>query len=526
MEGGARLRAASTGTARKKEFFPLNMAMAKVIDDLFHADPVIQQCRGMRHGYVFRGGLKIVWGGGVSERAMEPGAQETEDLIELLSNALDWRDKFGFCPFKLAKDRRTGTRSVVVPEFGTGAFVRSLNWKTLKTDVHFTPYDRGTSDPSRKDGSVRVFVWPGRAPALSGAFKSAMATLIERNSVIRELEWNALDADWNAAHPTLFTQTRAQKRDFADLTESEMYEDRCGIEEFTVNEKLSHRHYQFRAADTRAIAHRLSAGVRAFASRGSGQCTGDEALTGHKRKRAWADAIEPLPDGEELARSVDPNSRSDVLEWRREYEDIVCTTMGVPRSFFGGGGSRRFKGESEHDEGLVHAAVVVDRDDANRFFKAVYSAAHRERDAEVIVRGFLDLDDAEDALRRSGGATKGALGRVKEGRRRIERIAQDARAGNLVSLCWNEDPFTAPVEIAAVLTAADRGAITREEEINLLRAKVSLKKCAGAAEFAELEKRWEEARPPPSSSERKKEKEKGRGEGGEEKDATLIRVRR
>ncbi len=478
----------------RKRYYALDMKQAaQVYDYFYYGERYISICRKIKYKHVFKGGLSVVWGGGILESADTDDAFQEQELISLLQKALDYRDMFGLCPVKLVREKSTGRIRPVIPEFGTGAFVLVLTLETLQTHVIFVPYPSkepfGTSIDSTKSLealSLRVYVWPGHEPSLLGQrLKSKISVLFEEYLAVEELKGNALDGDWEATHPTIFTQSKHVTGDMSALTEEETFAD-ADCPALNLGEKQTYRRDIFRSRRMEIFTKRSNVQTQIQES-GTNEGTMKRKIDPRtmniveaKRKRVWEDNIEPLPAGEEMASQPFPKPRSDFLAWRATYEETVCLEIGIPKSY-ALGHAAKFKSDAEQQQDIVRSTVESDREDVEMFYQWIYNISYRREDNATILNALLNVDaKKKDAIQNNA---RDAVKKLKGVKKNLKRIAS---MPHRVELVFAEDPFPKSVDLAAVTMGSEREAITPHEEINLIRNRLLLEKVDETDELVKI----------------------------------------
>ena len=476
----------------KTQFRALNSQKNAAIHRFFYQNPHVQVCRKAKHWYVFSGGVSIDWGEGPPKRT-GVGEAELTDLMEFLRQALDYKDMFGFCPVKFSKR----TNRVTIPEFGTGDFYVSLDPKSLQSDVHFEPKGEGAFLPSKRKGAkrdVRVFVWPGRKPNFAdGCLKSDIYTVLKDFYILKELTKNALDADYNNAHPTMFTQSRREKLDPSAVSDDVLYAEAELGWGATTNESYSYRVNRFRRGQMDMVAGRFNAVACRRGDTGDpldDDCEVPRRQT--KRQRTWHNNFEPLPEGEEIAKTSSAEARKDLLQWQTKFEEEVCMIMGVPSTVISGATARKFKDEARQETALLKQSITSDRQDLEAFYRFVYDAAHRIPENAALLGIYDQLLETKKRVKAEPGRDDDAT----ELRRRVKDVKRVSSMRSRARIVFDADPFQQLADTQLILTAASRGALTEMEEINLLRDRLSLERVHDANGIAALKK-------PPESGRRK-----------------------
>jgi hypothetical protein len=181
---------------------------------------------------------------------------------------------------------------------------------------------------------------------------------------------------------------------------------------------------------------------------------------------AFSGSVEPLPDGEMMTRPVVPVSRADIGQFEERYAEVVCTTMGVPYGLLRGVGSARIKGETDQMMHVFRSSVEHDRADVQLFYQWVHEELHRWKDNEFLAVTLLtaqktEIDDQSPAEQQ----------RLREIRANIDVISQ---MPSRVTVSFPENPLPKTVSLEMLAAAGAAGAITLEEQTNILRGQLGL----------------------------------------------------
>ena len=459
----------------------------EIYNYFYHKEQWIQICRKIKYSQVFKGGITLTWGNVFQSKETEDPMKQKE-LKQLLEKSLDYRDMFGLCPVKIVKDRITGQKKPIIPEFGTGAFILVFNIRKFQIEeIAFAPFGGGLVSSYNKkqiDSSVKVFVWPGREPSLHNKqFKSAIFTVFEEFLIIEELKRNALDADYNSSHPTIFTQSRPDSKNLSELTEEEVFGE-VGDPMMNPSEKHTYRRDTFRALRLEDMTKKMNCQSKFQTSWQTDssltkRVDSTSKITQFQRKRIWEDSIEALPEGEEMAHSIIPQTRKDFIEWQNRYEDQVCLIMGIPKVYIAGR-TAKFKTDAQQELEIVRSTVTHDREDANVFYQFVYEWMYRESDDKKIIQTLMTLNNIKKSNPESEQQQQ-----LKQSKKNIKKIGS---MPNRIEILFNEDPFSRTVDLNNVQFAADRDAITAEEEVNSIRSTLGLEKVTPDDELVNMRK--------------------------------------
>lgn len=463
-----------------------NVTLKEIFNFYHHEEQWISICRDLSNTLTFSGGISIKWGKLFKNRTMDNESQAK--LTEMLITALDYKRMFGFCPIKRVKDPKTGAVNVFIPQFGTGEFYHGLNSITLQTEVFFVPYvytgglstshyvETHTNYILRDivDPDSFVYVWPGQYPTINNnQVKSDMLKLYKRWSTISELEENAMDADFNASHPTVFTQIQKENRSLDDMTEEELFAD----DDNDYVSPTDRRTYRIDRLRSRKLEEQQSdmkctSENRNTISQVVKPKTGQVSQT--RRRRVWEDNEYHLEEGEQLTRHTSPQSRNDYMTWRQHYEEQVCLLMRVPRTFF----ARSYVGlktDAIQVQQALRTMVESNREEAQTFFQFIYNIQYKELDDAEIFEAFVSLDRAEKReLSSANGdetSSKSIRDRFARSRGKLTKIA---KSENRIELIFEGDAFLRNMPVVDISIASQKGAITVHEEINMLRLRLGL----------------------------------------------------
>lgn len=516
---------------KRIERFPMNNELASQIFEFYYEkEPLIGACNEQRYALTFLGEMHIEWGGGDIQPVILSSANERDHLDALFKRALDFRDMFGMAPVKLTRRKSANgssaaasqssgsddaskpraTRSdkpmITIPPFGTGKFVQEYDHVTMTTSVVYEVPRRKMSSNKQGNSAGRardqtkggadtqvkrydVFIWPGHEPSYkSHRFRSRIGSVLPAFIKITELRENLHDADFRASHPTVFTQSKPDTRSLEELTEEEVLgltgEDNPGLQE-----QLKYHRDRHRAIQSERMAMAVNNAARSGMSVGAGgsgmpgtrpggsnpgapvqRSTVDSAtglVVSATRNQTWDGAIQPLPQGEQMASLVIPQSTRDLATFEAKYAETVCLAMGIPYPYLAGNvGSQRMRGEADQLRNNVRSAVMKDRTDINLFFSWAYEKTHRSTDNEFMVNALLAADAREEV-----DASPEERSRLRTVRSNIQKIAAMPYRTRVV---FSEDPLPKKLELPLLTMAVSAGALTQLELANLLRAELGV----------------------------------------------------
>ena len=471
---------------------PMDMETATQYWSFYHGgvEPTLDACRKLRHDNTFHGPVEVLWGSGEVDPIRLDGPGEQDMLKDLFRTALEWRDVFGMVPMHLRKraKRHKGRPLVVIPQFGTGRFVLEYNIQTFTSKMVYevTLQARSASSGTKRgpnavqvSGSVSgssgrgrrvtrrtldVYVWHGSMPNIVlKQFESTVQALLPKFSEISELRRNLLVADRGSAFPTVFTESRPENRSVSEQTEQELFGRVGDPGVVTPGERHHYLRDTHRAERQEAMTAARNAAARDL------PVTRFDSRTGRLNRATasrWNGSVEPLPNGESLARAVTPSSRTDIGTFEERYAEQICMAMGVPYGYIRGSGGSRIRGETEQMKDLLRASVARDRQDVNSFYAAAHELIHRNNDNEFLAQALVQVNDDPDATL-SPEETK----RQQEIRSHIETIAQMPER---VRVEFTEEPLPPTIDIKVLEAASNTGSVSVEEQANILRRQLGL----------------------------------------------------
>ena len=472
---------------RKIQRYHIDDRLARQIFRMFYEkEPIIDVCKEHRYSYTFRGLFSIIWGGGDITPITLNSDHERDELETLFKRALDYRDMFGMVPMKFRPKGRAsaGKPSMYIPPFGSGRFILEYDPVNLGTEVVYEvlapQHPHRTGDNRQRNRPVTkvldVFVWPGHEPDIvSQKFRSKIAGLMEQYVENRELHTNLLDADWRLAHPVLITQARPDSRSLQELTEEEAFGAPDDASIMGARERNSYNRDVHRAIRTETTAAEMNAASMSGVAtqRGANRHSVDPntmLMMPGQRAATWDGGLYNIPHGEEMAKGISPQSRSDLMALQILYEETVCLAMGTPRAFITGGVSAaRAKGDTDHLRAIVRTAVLKDRADINLFYTWAYEKVNRRADDDMMVHALLAADIREDKL--GADQSPDERKRIASIRANISKIAAMPYRTRVV---FQEDPLPQKVELPVIAAAVNAGALSKLELVNLLRAEVGI----------------------------------------------------
>lgn len=483
----------------KYERIELDFAKTQQIYDYFYSkEELISICRDFKNSLVFKGGIDLEFGGGLfsSNGLKNPDTQR--NTVDLLQRALDYKDMFGLCPYKVKRNDDTGLPEIRIPEFGFGRFILLKSSTRLETKVEYRLFD--------KKKSLKVFVWPGLEPSLTGEFKSKIFKLYATYARLEEYVSNNLDADYELTHPTIVTHHKMGDPDITKLTEEEVYGD-ADPNEMNPDERSVYRRNVVRGRMLEAQMSMMRSPTQSMTPGREGKNvirydSSQHQIVFYQRGDTFKDRLYPLGTGEEIARQQIPVIGNQIKDFRLEYEYMVCLAFGIPRDYLMTH-KGVLRGTAIKEREIIQTRVEDDRKAAEIFYQYVYDRIYREEDTRVLVDELVELKrqkkeaTGDDKKRRE----------IKDQKRTVNNIALSK---NRVKLKFLEDPFRDTIDAKSIIVAADRGYITRKEEIALYRAHLGLTEISIKVldkDNEERQKLNEELEPQPSPNKRKKDSE-------------------
>ena len=381
--------------------------------------------------------------------------------------------------------RKGGAKERALAKAASKRYNLAMGVKEEDDDDDSSDQDNDNVTHNEDDGDdeeYRVFIWPGHEPDFhtESSIKSDMYTLLQGFNVYQEFKNNALNADYNSSNPTVFTQSRMDpgKYGAANLTEADLFDD-YDREEMTGEERHQARREYLRTMRSREVQGQLMSqdSVRRETKRKMyDERTG--RFVDQQRRRVWENNIYPIEYGSQLAPQPSlPHSRPDVLQWKADYEQQACLTMGVPHQYIAGLRGARIKGETEQEFHLLRLSVEQNRKDCKDFIEFLWNFVFLENDNETLVKSLWILDSTKKKLEEEAKqypdredivARKKQLGYYK---RRVKSLAK----GNRIELQFRKSPFAGILRLQDILTAAAvPGVMTELERTNLIRGKLDL----------------------------------------------------
>lgn len=495
-------------------YIPLDMDKALRIYKYYTLEEKwISICRTHRLNITFRGGVIESFGSAVRKRTYSKDRQN--ELINIFSVALDYRDMFGMCPIKIIDDpNKPGKRRVVVPQFGTGLFMQRMNPVTLNPEIVFSPYKYNDGRPSitgntQIDPTIHVFVWPGHTPHyVTNSFNSVIFKLYDTYCLYKEALENTGDADFNSSHPPLFTQVRKDTRNQGEATEQELYVE-ADVDESTPEERKHYKRDVSRARQLEMLqrtAHERDSSSNRKRERVN---SSTQVVAMMKRPRTWEDRYQ-IEDGEEIVQNTLPKPVLNLSERQEKYEEEVCITMGIPKSFITRQSSGKgVKMDSVNEQHVLRVTVDSARGACSDIYDFFYGLVDKDKDDRKVFKMYKEVDELENRAKIDGRAyedpVKGekvkpapadssrpdtdpkaiahqkqlsiqadtdiglSLDEITNLRAQLDSFAKVKKRGQI---SFPEDPFSNTVEIKDLLIITQQFALSAAEEVNIVRKRV------------------------------------------------------
>lgn len=371
------------------------------------------------------------------------------------------------------------------------------------------------------DPHVHVCEWPGREVTREGIIQTDFVELMRLRDMLRECEDNAMDANFQSAHPTPFIeQSRApDKIDLMELPEENIY----GMDNvratfdpnsMSAQEMQTHKTNAYDAAMLDIVvnlAHDDQLQKRAM-KMASGRARATRATRGglnvaDMRTTAFEKSgIMHLPNGLKLGGTLNPKLVVDMKEMRAVYEKHICIAVGVPHSYLtgeqAGSNSKNRSAKASTEGSTSHSATTTEqmmrstilnyREKASHFVENMYHALFHDSDNEQLTQRLADTKIARQKANESRDAL---LFELQKSYNVVKDIAAlDDNLASVLSeaarLCAAEHelrsvvqmPYRlklkfakAPfVETSDIFMMLKLGALSHHEAVNILRAQKGL----------------------------------------------------
>lgn len=335
---------------------PLNPLQERTLHRMWMEEPVIRGCANRIIQALFNGGIHVTEGDGAND-ADNMANLDFQDYLqeywrpfgaEVIVNFM----LFGFCPYvinrkQLSKRPVRWVEYPVVPPWGTYQVHVQVNsnyereYKVFPRNLQHKP--RPSHKPDKRVNLV--FFGNNTLPDIYGNYTTDTVSLTNAVANCDEHEEYALRAESLRTHPTLFVQSQQDSRKYEQVTHMRAF-DGDEMEEAVIDTKRQKLNNNYRGmSDTAHMAGGTDTQAPAYSSR-----------TGRmfpRHSKLWENSIFAVPDGMEFASNVPkPEARADIVDIVRHKEELICATIGVPRTvlfsdFAGQGGEAQTESQSE-----------------------------------------------------------------------------------------------------------------------------------------------------------------------------------
>ena len=378
------------------------------------------------------------------------------------------------------------------------------------------------------DKSVNVYVWDGRMPDSRGQVQTPFTEPIRLRAAMRESEENTLDADYAMAHPTMFIETGRQQGRLGmaeDMTETALYARttaRQGIGGVSAANSMTPKEQQVykrnmresimleakRDAFNHSVIHGQASSV--LGGRAHYSVPGDDGRSKAAQRRRTFDqtGLFELPPGMAVGKDVKAGVIASAIEWRTLYKTELASVLGVPRDFVEGsttvskavsGKSRSGAagGDSSLTSDLIRTTVVQDREDLARFFEEMWDTLHRPSDNVVLSNRLAGAISAKATVRARLRAARDQYDAIVEEsslsaqqeishldavtrdlsseQARFDKLRKDIE--NVLQLQFRmriRFHKTVALDVSEIEVLGGAGALSRIEEVNMMRVRMGL----------------------------------------------------
>ena len=426
QKGGGGLNNGSVGSRQVSLGYIPDDIVKSIYHYFYHVDNWIGICRELEYSMTFQGGITVRTKLGKDLDSMTGSGNSKHDkgltieLTPLLEKVIDYKKMFGCVPVKVLNDPLSyrGKRAVI-PEFGSGTFEKVYDKDTMQVRVAFressvsTPIHGGAggigglvnngggggginndgSDHS-KHNNIHTFVWKNHEPSIEGGLKSKIYKLYKRHLECEEMMTNLLESDYNIAHPTLITQTAHDKRTLDQFTEEDVFADaERGAD--TQEEQMKYRR-DFQRSERMKQQYYDGIGMKLDERAKKKVMDMDtNQITSIVRKTTWQSNRFQIPEGEQLVQQVQPKSRSDVDDFIKHHEEVVCLTMGIPLSYLTQ--SKSIKAGIDQELDMLQKMVNGNRKALTEFYDFLYNVMYKEEENTIIRELMLMVDHHESS---------------------------------------------------------------------------------------------------------------------------------
>lgn len=317
---------------RGVQTIPLREDIMHQVLQLYKNDPTMQACRAVLYGVLFSGTIEIVKNGVAEEPTEEFATFLQRYWIPFAQDAADCIRAFGFVPYVIRPAPDSVNLMPLVPPFGTYGVEY-----TIDTNFQRALHMKARLQPMLQEvpnSHFFVVEWP----TFQGEIQSAMMALAK--GIVRKevIERCAVEAELNAARPTLLTQSHKEAR-----TSSASSTDRSiltGVSEW-LNKSATAvaQKHQFDVDEnmmSRLVAQREAAQTYNRATVSDMSDPASSALgtefQGGTPGAALKGSVLTLPNGQEYVNQQQQRPHQSLVDVTHMVEDQICAMMGVPNS--------------------------------------------------------------------------------------------------------------------------------------------------------------------------------------------------
>lgn len=333
----------------------------------YNADKTVAKIRNNISPVAFPQGMKVTNGNGL----FRIKGRVIDDVLENAKRVLDYKWMFGFCPYVIFRDSRTGEWRFSVPEFGSGRFMLKFDSTNYTTSVHFVPDNEfliggsakamnlSETVPGTISRSFEVYCWDGMSPNhKTKALKSPMWPVFIEYLKVFEFEQYALNAAFQSSRPEIFIRNSSAKM-LSDekFKEIKLDSDLLQMSERESDERTTFDYYATKRAEVsfqNTMTYQRGPETRKIFS------TENAALDEKVKRNLTKGDVTVLPYGTEVQSGPSASVHSLEDNKKEALEQDILQILGIPMSIIKGKGGPATRYNS------VQVATEIEKEQFNK----------------------------------------------------------------------------------------------------------------------------------------------------------------
>lgn len=333
---------------------------------------------------------------------------------------------YGMCPFRMVYDADIDSDIILIPEMASGLFIFRLN-EVDAIEVGWMSESRRKSNQDaiiRPDKDTGVFVWPDSFPTMVGKqpFNSLAARLRKQWLIRERVTEHFLTADQMASKPPIVTQSKEAPRSIEHMGYDEILSESVlfGDDDQTVD-NMDRRRIDMSAVSRQRQLNMVTTGSAGMVYPVYGPKRTGIDMDGLEYEMdtvsPWLHNQYPLTSGRTTASISVPKPRGDMLNWNKEWGELVHRAFGVPSQMMTAG--KKTSAEALSSDARFQTAVQMGRDDIKSFVEEAWAQAMTESENIDLYNAISDLEKKRKSITET---TNGKRKREDEDEKRIRQL--------------------------------------------------------------------------------------------------------